>query len=97
MKPGSRPASGSASVADSFLLETSAFIALADREPGFERVQSLLKTARRGEIELHASFVTLTEVQYILTYDRGEEKAALISAAIREARNTEKNGGQVGP
>lgn len=84
MKPGSKPASWSAPVADSFLLDTSAFIALTDKEPGFERVQHLLKAARRGDVELHASFVTLTEVRYILTYDRGEAKAARISAALRK-------------
>jgi predicted nucleic acid-binding protein len=71
-------------VADSFLLDTSAFITLTDREPGFERVRDLLKAARRGETDLHACFVSLTEVQYILTYDRGAEKAARISAAIRK-------------
>jgi len=71
-------------VADPVLLDTSAFMALTDREPGFERVQGLLKAARRGETELHASFVTLTEIRYILTYDRGAEKAARISAAVRK-------------
>lgn len=71
-------------MADSFLLDTSAFITLADKEPGFERVQELLKAGKRGEVKLHASFVTLTEVRYILTYDRGAEKAARISAALRK-------------
>jgi len=71
-------------VADRFLLDTSAFITLTDKEGGFERVQHLLRAARRGEVELHASFVTLTEVRYILTYDRGEEKAGRISDAIRK-------------
>jgi predicted nucleic acid-binding protein len=71
-------------VADSFLLDTSAFITLTDREPGFERVQDLLKAARRGETQLHACFVSLTEVRYILTHDRGQEKARRISDAIRK-------------
>lgn len=71
-------------MAETFLLDTSAFITLTDKEGGFERVQSLLKAARRGEVALHASFVTLTEVRYILTYDRGEEKASRISDAIRK-------------
>ena len=71
-------------MADSFLLDTSAFITLTDKEPGFERVQSLLKAGKCGEVELHASFVTLTEVRYILTYDRGEDRAARISAALRK-------------
>ncbi len=83
-RPGSKTVDGSTLVGKSYLLDTSAFIALTDKEEGFEQVQHLLKEARRGEVELHAPFVTLTEVQYILTYDRGEEKAAQISDAIRK-------------
>lgn len=71
-------------MAESFLLDTSAFITLTDKEAGFERVQGLLKAARRGEVELHASFVTRTEVRYILTYDRGADQAARMTAAIRK-------------
>jgi predicted nucleic acid-binding protein len=71
-------------VADIFLLDTSAFITLTDKEPGFESIQSLLKAARHGEVNLHASFVSLTEVRYILTYDRGEKNATRITAAIRK-------------
>ena len=71
-------------MAESFLLDTSAFITLTDKETGFERVQNLLKAARRGELALHASFVTLTEVRYILTHDRGAQQAARISDAIRK-------------
>lgn len=71
-------------MAEPFLLDTSAFITLTDKESGFEGVQGLLKAARRGEVVLHASFVTLTEVRYILTHDRGEEKAGRISDAIRK-------------
>jgi predicted nucleic acid-binding protein len=84
MKPGWKPARESVPVADSFLLDTSAFMTLADKEPGFERVRDLLKAGKRGEIDLHASFVTLTEMRYILTYDRGAEKAARISGALRK-------------
>lgn len=71
-------------MAESFLLDTSAFITLTDKENGFERVQELLKAARRGEVVLHVSFVTLTEVRYILTYDRGEKQAGRISDAMRK-------------
>jgi predicted nucleic acid-binding protein len=71
-------------VADSFLFDTSAFITLTDRETGFERIRDLLKAARRGEVELHASFVSLTEMQYILTYDRGADAATRICAAIHK-------------
>lgn len=71
-------------MAESFLLDTSAFVTLTDKENGFERVRDLLKAARRGKVVLHASFATLTEVRYILTYDRGEEQAGRISDAIRK-------------
>ena len=70
-------------MADSFLLDTSAFIALTDREPGMERVRQLLKSAKRNELILRACFVSLTEIQYIKTYDAGAEKALRIIAAVR--------------
>ena len=73
MRLDSKLASGSAPVADTFLLDSSAFIALTDKEPGAERIRNLLKAARRREVDLHACFVSLTEVRYILTYDRGAE------------------------
>lgn len=69
-------------MAELFLLDTSAFITLTDKEDGFGRVQQLLWAARRGQVELHASSVTLTEVRYILTHDRGEEKAGRVSDAL---------------
>jgi predicted nucleic acid-binding protein len=68
---------------DCYLLDTSAFLTLTDREPGVDRVRDLLKAARRGEIPLHACFVTLAEVQYILTYDLGVDRALLVTASIR--------------
>ena len=67
-----------------FLLDTSAFLTLTDREPGVDRVRHLLKAARRGELRLHACFVSLTETQYILTYDLGADRAKRILAAIKK-------------
>jgi predicted nucleic acid-binding protein len=69
-------------VAESFLLDSSAFIALTDREPGVERVRKVLKAAKRGEVALFACFVSLTEIQYIKTYDDGAEKARRIMTSI---------------
>jgi hypothetical protein len=63
MNLGSKPAGESASVADTFLLDTSAFLAPTDKEAGAERVRDLLRAARRGELDLHASFVSLTEAR----------------------------------
>jgi PIN domain nuclease of toxin-antitoxin system len=33
---------------DAFLLDTSAFLTLTDREPGVDRVRELLRAAKRG-------------------------------------------------
>ena len=69
---------------EALVLDTSAFLTLTDREPGAERVRELLKAAKRGEIQLHACFVTLAEAQYILTYDLGADRARRLVAAIRK-------------
>ncbi len=71
-------------MADAFLLDTSAFLTLTDREPGVDRVRDLLKAAKRGEVRLHACFVTLAEVQYIITYDVGSDRARRVVNAIKK-------------
>lgn len=70
--------------ADAFLLDTSAFLTLTDREPGVDRVRDLLKAAKRGDVQLHACFITLAEAQYILTYDLGADRARRLVAAIKK-------------
>lgn len=60
---------------DAFLLDTSAFLALVEREPGRDRVRQLIEGAIRGEVLLHACFVSLTEVRYIVIYERGPATA----------------------
>ena len=60
---------------DAFLLDTSAFLALVEREPGRDRVRDLIERAIRGEVLLHACFVSLTEVRYIVIYKRGPATA----------------------
>lgn len=69
---------------DAYLLDTSAFLTLTDREPGVDRVRDLLKAAKRGEVLLHACFITLAEVQYILTYDLGADRARRLAATIKK-------------
>lgn len=69
---------------EAFLLDTSAFLTLTDREPGVDRVRELLKAAKRGDVRLHACFVTLAETQYILTYDLGSDRARRLVAAIKK-------------
>lgn len=57
----------------SFLLDTSALLALRDDEPGAERVADILKSASRGETICHGCFISLMEVLYRVWKDEGEE------------------------
>ncbi len=62
-------------MAESFVLDTSAFIALDEREPGAEEVEAMLARAWLGEAEVHASFATLTELEYIRTQEQDAQQA----------------------
>ena len=62
-------------MAEIFVLDTSAFIALDEREPGADEVEALLAKAWLGEAEVHASFATLTELEYIRTQEQDAQQA----------------------
>ena len=57
-------------MAGAFVLDTSAILALTGNEPGADEVQARVAEAIAGRIQLHGSFATLTEVEYI-TAGRG--------------------------
>ena len=57
------------------VLDTSAFIALDEREPGAEQVEAILAKAWLGQAEVHASFATLTELEYIRTQEKDAQQA----------------------
>lgn len=63
-------------MADRFVFDTSAWLALDEAEPGAGEVEALLAEAWLGNAEIHASFVTLTELEYIRTQDRDAAQAA---------------------
>lgn len=63
-----------------FVLDTSAFVALDEREPGAETVEAVLARAWLGEAEVHASFATLTELEYVRTQERDAEQATELLA-----------------
>ncbi len=63
-------------MAERFVLDTSAWLALDEKEPGAEEVEAVLAKAWLGEAELHACFVTLTELEYIRTQERDAVQAA---------------------
>lgn len=67
-------------MAERFVLDTSAWIALDERESGADEVEALLADAWLGQIEVHASFATLTELEYIRTQERDAQQAAELLA-----------------
>jgi uncharacterized protein len=62
-------------VADAVILDTSAILTLTGNEPGADEVQTYLAEAIAGRIQLHGSFASLTEVEYITMQEEGAEAA----------------------
>ena len=58
-----------------YVLDSTAFLALFEDEPGAETVQKLLESAKKGEIVIFTSFVSFTEVFYITLREKKEEEA----------------------
>ena len=67
-------------MAEPLVLDTSACFAVLENEPGADQVESSLLTAREGALTIHISFVTLAEVEYVITQERGATDAALALA-----------------
>ena len=69
-------------MAEPVLLDTSACFAFLENEAGADEVDAYLREAQRGVLPLHASFVTLTELEYIITQEQGpgSARAALAKA-----------------
>ena len=67
-------------MAERFVLDTSAWLALDESEPGGDEVEVLLADAWCGKAELHACFATLAELEYIRTRERNALKAAELIA-----------------
>lgn len=70
-------------MAEVFVLDTSAWIAFDEAEPGAQEVEAILAEAWLGNAEVHASFVTLTELEYIRTQERDAQQAAELLAFVR--------------
>ncbi len=60
---------------NTFVLDTSALLALRSDEPGADRVESLLVRAKRSRIRLLVSFMTRMELLYRVWRDEGAEAA----------------------
>jgi predicted nucleic acid-binding protein len=59
----------------SFVLDTSALLALRGAEAGADRVEMLLSQAKKNQCRLLAFFMTRMEVLYIVWQEEGEEAA----------------------
>ena len=59
----------------SFVLDTSALLALRGDEPGADRVQALLAQSQRNQCRLFVSFMTRMEILYLVRRVEGEEAA----------------------
>jgi predicted nucleic acid-binding protein len=59
----------------SFLLDTSALLALRGNEAGADRVEVLLEQAKRNQCRILVSFMTRMEILYCVRRDEGEEAA----------------------
>lgn len=70
-------------MADAVVLDTSAFLTLTGEEPGADTVQQFITDALAGELDLHASFVSLTEIEYITRQKEGEKIAGERLADIK--------------
>jgi predicted nucleic acid-binding protein len=70
-------------VPDKFLLDTSAFMALLENEPGADTVEQLLEAARRGEIEFFAAFASRMELLYLIEQEKGVADLDRLKALIR--------------
>lgn len=70
-------------MADIVVLDSSACFAFLEDEAGAEEVQAYLEEARAGRTALHASFVTLTEVEYVTTQERSAADAASALSKIK--------------
>jgi predicted nucleic acid-binding protein len=62
-------------MAEAFVLDTSALLALRSDEVGAERVAEILRLGRRGRAKTFLSFMTRMEILYRVTASEGEEAA----------------------
>jgi predicted nucleic acid-binding protein len=60
---------------NSFVLDTSALLALRSDESGADTVEALLSRAKRNQCRLFASFMSRMEVLYIVWRGEGEDAA----------------------
>ncbi|MFV9692135.1 MAG: hypothetical protein ACNY01_14420, partial [Desulfobacteria bacterium] len=61
---------------ENYVLDSTAFLALFEDEPGAEIVQKLFESAKKGEIVIFASFVSFTLISHHLWWWLARAKPA---------------------
>jgi ribonuclease VapC len=67
-----------------YVLDSYAFMAFLNEEPGAARVETLLRQAGEGEISLFMSLINLGELAYIIERRRGSDGVRDILAYLEE-------------
>jgi predicted nucleic acid-binding protein len=70
-------------VTNGYVLDTSAILALTDREDGWEEVERILREARAGSCEVIACAISLTELYYITLRETGEDAASNLIGLVK--------------
>ncbi len=70
-------------MAERYVLDTSAILALTDQEEGAAEVEGLLDTARVDRCEAEVVSISLMEIYYITLREQGEDDAARLIALVK--------------
>ncbi|MBV8200311.1 MAG: PIN domain-containing protein [Acidobacteria bacterium] len=70
-------------MAERYLLDTSAILALTDREAGWDTVAALLEDAAAGECLIECCAASLMELYYLTLQEQNEQKAAQLVGAVK--------------
>jgi predicted nucleic acid-binding protein len=70
-------------VSDAYVLDTSAILALTDREEGWEEVERLLRDGQTGAREVSACAISLMEIYYIAIRESGDDAAAKLVTVVK--------------
>jgi ribonuclease VapC len=65
-------------------LDTSAWLTWSQDEPGADEIEAYFEAAMDGDATLHASFVSLTELEYITTQQFGTDKARELLESVED-------------
>lgn len=71
---------------NTYLLDTSALLTLRDNEAGADSVEDILQKAKKGSVKVFVSFMTFTEIFYIVCSVMGKRKLIRSIYSLRHFR-----------